>query len=64
MIRGQWEQLHAVSLETLHQLAASYFIDRESTLQRLHLHPDSHRGHQGKGLRGPGRGRQRHQAEA
>uniref|UniRef100_F1MA15 BMP/retinoic acid-inducible neural-specific protein 2 n=1 Tax=Rattus norvegicus TaxID=10116 RepID=F1MA15_RAT len=26
----------AVSLETLHQLAASYFIDRESTLRRLH----------------------------
>ncbi|NXI88670.1 BRNP2 protein, partial [Rhipidura dahli] len=25
-----------VSLETLHQLAASYFIDRESTLRRLH----------------------------
>lgn len=26
----------AVTLETLHQLAASYFIDRESTLRRLH----------------------------
>ncbi|KAJ7331875.1 hypothetical protein JRQ81_014055 [Phrynocephalus forsythii] len=26
----------SVSLETLHQLAASYFIDRESTLRRLH----------------------------
>lgn len=26
----------AVSLEMLHQLAASYFIDRESTLRRLH----------------------------
>lgn len=26
----------AVSLEILHQLAASYFIDRESTLRRLH----------------------------
>ncbi|XP_039586244.1 BMP/retinoic acid-inducible neural-specific protein 2 isoform X1 [Passer montanus] len=25
-----------VSLETLHQLAASYFIDRDSTLRRLH----------------------------
>ncbi|XP_010147717.1 PREDICTED: BMP/retinoic acid-inducible neural-specific protein 2, partial [Eurypyga helias] len=25
-----------ISLETLHQLAASYFIDRESTLRRLH----------------------------
>lgn len=26
----------AVTLETLHQLAASYFIDRDSTLRRLH----------------------------
>nr|XP_006634925.2 PREDICTED: BMP/retinoic acid-inducible neural-specific protein 3-like isoform X1 [Lepisosteus oculatus] len=26
----------AVTLETLHQLAASYFIDRESTLHKLH----------------------------
>ncbi|MGH0137505.1 UNVERIFIED_CONTAM: hypothetical protein FKN15_001018 [Acipenser sinensis] len=26
----------AATLETLHQLAASYFIDRESTLRRLH----------------------------
>nr|XP_014351163.1 PREDICTED: BMP/retinoic acid-inducible neural-specific protein 3 isoform X1 [Latimeria chalumnae] len=26
----------SVTLETLHQLAASYFIDRESTLRRLH----------------------------
>uniref|UniRef100_A0AAV2KY99 Uncharacterized protein n=1 Tax=Knipowitschia caucasica TaxID=637954 RepID=A0AAV2KY99_KNICA len=26
----------AVTLETLHQLAASYFIDRESTLRKLH----------------------------
>ena len=26
----------AITLETLHQLAASYFIDRESTLRRLH----------------------------
>lgn len=26
----------AVSLELLHQLAASYFTDRESTLRRLH----------------------------
>nr|XP_020670782.1 BMP/retinoic acid-inducible neural-specific protein 2 isoform X1 [Pogona vitticeps] len=26
----------SISLETLHQLAASYFIDRESTLRRLH----------------------------
>ncbi|MGH0138156.1 UNVERIFIED_CONTAM: hypothetical protein FKN15_045927 [Acipenser sinensis] len=26
----------SVSLETLHQLAASYFIDRESTLRKLH----------------------------
>ncbi|XP_043941318.1 BMP/retinoic acid-inducible neural-specific protein 3 [Protopterus annectens] len=26
----------SVSLETLHQLAASYFIDRETTLRRLH----------------------------
>ncbi|KAL4635042.1 BMP/retinoic acid-inducible neural-specific protein 3-like [Arapaima gigas] len=26
----------AVTLETLHQLAASYFIDRESTLKKLH----------------------------
>ena len=25
-----------VSLEALHQLAASYFIDRESTLRKLH----------------------------
>lgn len=25
-----------VTLETLHQLAASYFIDRDSTLRRLH----------------------------
>lgn len=25
-----------VTLETLHQLAASYFTDRESTLRRLH----------------------------
>lgn len=25
-----------VSLEVLHQLAASYFTDRESTLRRLH----------------------------
>lgn len=25
-----------VTLETLHRLAASYFIDRESTLRRLH----------------------------
>ncbi|EPQ19563.1 Protein FAM5C [Myotis brandtii] len=26
----------SVTLETLHQLAASYFIDRDSTLRRLH----------------------------
>ncbi|XP_076133719.1 BMP/retinoic acid-inducible neural-specific protein 3 [Alosa pseudoharengus] len=26
----------AITLETLHQLAASYFIDRESTLRKLH----------------------------
>lgn len=26
----------AVTLEALHQLAASYFIDRESTLHKLH----------------------------
>ncbi|CAB1332049.1 unnamed protein product, partial [Coregonus sp. 'balchen'] len=26
----------AVTLEALHQLAASYFIDRESTLRKLH----------------------------
>lgn len=26
----------AVTLEALHQLAASYFTDRESTLRRLH----------------------------
>lgn len=26
----------AVSLEALHQLAASYFADREGTLRRLH----------------------------
>lgn len=26
----------SVTLETLHQLAASYFIDRESTLHKLH----------------------------
>jgi hypothetical protein len=26
----------SVTLEVLHQLAASYFIDRESTLRKLH----------------------------
>ncbi|KAG9338387.1 hypothetical protein JZ751_025791 [Albula glossodonta] len=32
---GDWNST-AVTLETLHQLAASYFIDRESTLRKLH----------------------------
>ncbi|KAJ8274485.1 hypothetical protein COCON_G00091100 [Conger conger] len=32
---GEWNST-AVTLETLHQLAASYFIDRESTLRKLH----------------------------
>ncbi|XP_043941907.1 BMP/retinoic acid-inducible neural-specific protein 3-like [Protopterus annectens] len=34
--RHPGSNLSSVTLETLHQLAASYFIDRESTLRRLH----------------------------